>query len=152
MKNKIKSILSILFVGFALILSFSCNMGIIEIEQKEEAYLSIGMEENARMVMPSLKKELITDIKLYKNSETEPLGKWDNYDSMKDAKIPMAVGEYELKLEANLGSFSLEDTKNVNIIKGENSVNFTPSPKVSFQEGVGDVKITLSYEGNGDVS
>ena len=36
MKNKIKSILSILFVGFALILSFSCNMGIIEIEQKEE--------------------------------------------------------------------------------------------------------------------
>ena len=98
MKNKIKSILSILFVGFALILSFSCNMGIIEIEQKEEAYLSIGMEENARMVMPSLKKELITDIKLYKNSETEPLGKWDNYDSMKDAKIPMAVGEYELKL------------------------------------------------------
>ena len=152
MKNKIKSILSILFVGFALILSFSCNMGIIEIEQKEEAYLSIGMEENARMVVPSLNKELITDIKLYKNSEAEPLGEWDNYDSMKGAKIPMAIGEYELKLEANFGSFSLEDTKNVNIIKGENSVKFTPSPKVSSQEGTGDVKITLSYEGNGDVS
>ena len=155
MKNKIKSILSILFVGFALILSFSCNMGIIEIEQKEEAYLSIGMEENARMVTPSLKKELITDIKLYKNSEAEPLGVWDNYDSMKDAKIPMAIGEYELKLEAKLGSLSLEDTKNVNIIKGENSVKFTPSLPISSSqegEGTGDVKITLSYEGNGDVS
>ena len=34
-----------------------------------------------------------------------------------------------------------------NIIKGENSVKFTPNPKVSSQEGVGDVKITLSYEG-----
>jgi len=155
MKNIKNRIFLSILTGFVLLFNFSCKMNLLD--PKSETYLSINLEDEARMVMPSVSAESLTNIKLYNESvaDSNVLASWDNISSIGNTKIPMEVGDYTLILKATLGTTEVQDSKAITVVEGANELSFSLSASnsvIATNEGNGSVKITLSYEGSGEVT
>jgi len=126
MKNLKFKIFSVFLLAFTLILNISC-MNLVDFVGEDETYISISVGDGARMVMPSVSADSLTNIALYKTSVSEEnkLSSWNNTSEIKNVKIPMEEGSCTLILKAKLGELELQDSKTITIETGANIVEFT---------------------------
>ncbi|MBQ3923610.1 MAG: InlB B-repeat-containing protein, partial [Spirochaetales bacterium] len=154
-KNIYKYFITIYAVITALMTFCGCNNGVepsfsdVVINGGQTATLSLSINENvSRSAVPTVTADNFHSLSLLSNDGNIPvIGTWDSYEQMRQAKVSMQTGTWELTLFGVYGSIVYVSEQEVTIHAGNNEISFTLMPAfgTATNYGYGNLEIKMSY-------